>query len=91
MKSIIVARSTGLGEDYTKGGYQLVWADEFNEEDAPNPKNWVFEKSFIRNQEAQWYQTENALCKNGKLHIVGREDIKRNPGYVKGKYGGTKH
>ncbi|MDP6634210.1 MAG: glycoside hydrolase family 16 protein [Phycisphaerae bacterium] len=78
------ANADKVGEEFTKGGYKLVWADEFNKDGAPNPKNWVFEKGFVRNHEAQWYQTDNAKCKNGKLHITAREDIKRNPNYVKG-------
>ena len=71
-------------DPFTEGGYQLVWADEFSNDGAPNPKNWTFEEGFARNNEAQWYQKENAQCKNGMLVITGREDIKRNPNYVKG-------
>lgn len=68
----------------TDGGYRLVWADEFDSDGALDPKNWRFEEGFVRNHEAQWYQQENAQCKNGMLVITGREDIKRNPNYVKG-------
>ena len=74
----------GETDPNTEGGYQLVWSDEFENDGAPNPKNWTFEKGFVRNNEAQWYQQENAECKNGMLVITGREDIKRNPNYVKG-------
>lgn len=66
------------------GDYKLVWADEFDKDGLPNPRNWVFEKGFVRNHEAQWYQKENAVCRDGHLIITGGEDIKRNPGYVKG-------
>lgn len=38
--------------------YKLVWADEFEEDGPPDPKNWVLEKGFVRNNEAQWYQRE---------------------------------
>jgi len=68
----------------TAGGYRLVWADEFNREGAPDTANWRFEKGFVRNQEFQWYQSENAYCKNGLLVIEGRREIKPNPGYVAG-------
>ena len=68
----------------TDGGYQLVWADEFNSDGSPNSKNWVFEEGFVRNNEDQWYQKANARCRNGKLYITGHEEIKRNPKYVKG-------
>jgi beta-glucanase (GH16 family) len=68
----------------TSGGYRLVWADEFNKEGPPDTAAWRFEKGFVRNQEFQWYQTENAYCKNGLLVIEGRREIKPNPNYVAG-------
>jgi beta-glucanase (GH16 family) len=68
----------------TAGGYRLVWADEFNKDGAPDPANWSFENGFVRNQEFQWYQPENAYCKNGLLIIEARREIKPNPGYVAG-------
>ena len=71
-------------DPFTQGGYRLVWADEFEKDGAPDPENWTFEEGFVRNNEDQWYQKENAQCKNGMLVITGREDIKRNPNYVKG-------
>ena len=44
----------------------------------------MFENGFVRNNEEQWYQKDNAACRDGHLVITGREDIKRNPQYVKG-------
>jgi len=38
------------------GEYKLVWADEFDADGPPNPKNWTFEEGFLRNNEDQWYQ-----------------------------------
>ena len=79
--------SGSFGKDtqqQSSGQYRLVWADEFNRNGPPDPKNWVFENGFVRNHEAQWYQKENAVCQDGHLIITGREDIRRNPGYVKG-------
>jgi beta-glucanase (GH16 family) len=38
-------------------GYTLVWADEFNEDGWPDPRNWTYERGFVRNQEQQWYQS----------------------------------
>ena len=68
----------------TSGGYRLVWADEFNREGAPDTSNWRFEKGFVRNQEFQWYQRENAYCSNGLLVIEGRHEIMPNPLYSVG-------
>ncbi|QNF33291.1 glycoside hydrolase family 16 protein [Adhaeribacter swui] len=61
--------------------WQLLWADEFNTSGKPNPKNWTFEKGFVRNHEAQWYQPENARCENGFLIIEGRPEQKANSNY----------
>lgn len=65
-------------------GYRLVWADEFNTDGPPDTASWVFENGFVRNHEWQWYQPENARCKNGVLVIESRRDIKPNPGYTAG-------
>jgi beta-glucanase (GH16 family) len=69
---------------YKAEGYHLVWADEFENEGVPDPANWKYEKGFVRNEELQWYQPENALCKNGMLIIEARNEQKPNPGYIAG-------
>jgi len=69
---------------YAKEGYQLVWADECNENGRPDMANWRFEQGFVRNNEDQWYQEENAWCENGLLVIEGRREAKPNPQYVEG-------
>lgn len=63
------------------GGYTLVWYDEFNKDGVPDPTKWSYEKGFIRNEEPQWYQPENASCKNGFLEIVAQKEEKANPNY----------
>ncbi len=59
--------------------YQLVWSDEFEVNGKLNPQDWTFEHGFKRNNELQWYQSENAFCENGKLIIEGRQEHKPNP------------
>lgn len=59
----------------------LVWSDEFNVDGAPDPDNWIFETGFVRNNEHQLYQTENAFVKDGLLIIEGRRERVRNPDY----------
>ncbi|AUD01957.1 beta-glucanase [Spirosoma pollinicola] len=61
--------------------WRLVWADEFDTNGPPNPKNWVFETGFVRNNEYQWYQAENAHCENGVLIIEGKREQRSNPFY----------
>lgn len=65
-------------------GYRLVWSDEFNGEGMPDTSVWNFENGFVRNHEDQWYQPENAYCKNGKLIIEARQVHKENPNYQPG-------
>lgn len=64
--------------------YELVWSDEFNTAGAPDPAKWRFEAGFVRNEEAQWYQSENAVCEGGNLVITGKKERKANPNYVAG-------
>jgi beta-glucanase (GH16 family) len=59
--------------------YKLVWADEFNKDGRPDTSKWTYEKGFVRNEELQWYQPENAYCKKGFLVIEGKRETKPNP------------
>ena len=61
--------------------YKLTWSDEFNIEGKPDSTVWSFEKGFVRNKEHQWYQTDNAYCKNGLLVIEARKERIENPDY----------
>lgn len=63
--------------------WDLVWSDEFDVDGAPNPDSWLFEKGFVRNNESQWYQSDNAVCKDGILVIEGRKERLENPNYDK--------
>ena len=67
-----------------RDGYTLAWADEFNQEGKPDSTMWDYERGFVRNEELQWYQTENANCKNGLLIIEARKEQKPNPSYQEG-------
>jgi beta-glucanase (GH16 family) len=69
-------------EDESK--YKLVWADEFEKDGAPDPHKWRFESGFVRNEEAQWYQSNNAICQGGYLVITGKKEHKPNPAYQAG-------
>lgn len=64
-------------------GYTLVWHDEFNTDGRPS-KEWTYEEGFVRNNELQWYQKDNATVKDGCLVIEGRKERVKNPDYIKG-------
>ncbi|MBV4359019.1 glycoside hydrolase family 16 protein [Pinibacter aurantiacus] len=66
---------------YKKEGYKLVWADEFNKNGRPDSTSWGYEHGFVRNEEDQWYQPDNAWCENGNLIIEARREKKPNPDY----------
>ncbi|MBN2529376.1 MAG: NPCBM/NEW2 domain-containing protein [Deltaproteobacteria bacterium] len=55
-------------------GYQLAWSDEFNEDGRPDNANWGFEKGYVRNEEWQYYQEDNAWNQSGFLIIQGRRE-----------------
>ena len=59
--------------------WKLVWHDEFDKNGPPDPANWIYERGFVRNNELQWYQPENAFCTNGFLIIEARREHKPNP------------
>ncbi|MDZ7691124.1 MAG: glycoside hydrolase family 16 protein [Balneolaceae bacterium] len=62
-------------------GYDLVWHDEFNEGIRPDTSNWSHERGFVRNEELQWYQPENASIEDGRLIIEGRREQIKNSRY----------
>lgn len=65
-------------------GWELVWADEFDNEGLPDESKWSYEVGFIRNREKQYYtkgRLENARVKNGVLIIESRKEK-----YEKGDY-----
>ncbi|MFH5885233.1 family 16 glycosylhydrolase [Halalkalibaculum sp. DA3122] len=59
-------------------GYELVWHDEFNEGKKPDTSNWSYEHGFVRNEELQWYQSDNTRIENGRLVIEGRRERVKN-------------
>lgn len=76
--------TSGAANTYASEGYQLVWADEFNNKGKPDTSNWRYEKGFVRNEELQWYQEENTWCENGVLTIEARKKTRSNPMYEAG-------
>ena len=73
---ILAMAATAQAEEW-----HLVWSEEFDKDGAPDPAVWNFERGFVRNQEAQWYQPDNAYQKDGFLIIEGRKEHRPNPTY----------
>ena len=59
-------------------GYALVWSQEFDAGGQPDPTVWGYERGFVRNREAQWYQPENAWVADGRLIIEARRERVEN-------------
>jgi beta-glucanase (GH16 family) len=70
-----------LVEEESRSDYSLVWADEFEKDGRPDPRNWRYERGFVRNRELQWYQPENARCEDGLLIIEAHQERVPNPAY----------
>jgi beta-glucanase (GH16 family) len=61
--------------------WKLAWSDEFDKDGPPDPSNWGFEKGFVRNEELQWYQPDNATVSGGLLTIAAQKQQVANPNY----------
>jgi beta-glucanase (GH16 family) len=62
----------------------LVWQDEFDVDGRPSSANWGYEQGFVRNEEDQWYQPDNAQVSGGRLVITARRETRPNPNYQAG-------
>ena len=81
--SILLAMGFVLCVSAQEKEYQLVWSDEFDVEGKPST-DWSYESGFVRNEELQWYQSENAYVKDGCLVIEGKKECFNNPHYEAG-------
>jgi beta-glucanase (GH16 family) len=75
------SRTVDVNSPNEYDGFELVWNDEFNHTGHPSELNWGFEYGFVRNYELQWYQPQNAVCKDGRLLIEGKRERVGNPNY----------
>ena len=62
-------------------GYKLIWHDEFNSGAKPDARYWSYENGFVRNEELQWYQEDNAVILDGNLVITGKKEKVTNPNF----------
>ncbi|MEO8624855.1 MAG: glycoside hydrolase family 16 protein [bacterium] len=81
---MLAVLSTTLGAQNPSPRYELVWADEFSQDGWPDPRNWTYERGFVRNHEQQWYQADNARIEKGILVIEARKEAKPNPLFEQG-------
>ena len=67
---------------WSQDEWKLVFHDEFDG-NSVNWDVWKSEQGFVRNEEHQWYQPQNAFIENGLLVLEGRLDSIPNPRYRK--------
>ncbi len=77
-----VAGAAGASTVPVPPGYKLVWHEEFDTDGKPDPANWNYENGFVRNEEAQWYQRDNASISGGLLVIEARKERVKNSKYT---------
>jgi len=63
---------------------EMIWHDEFEGSGRLDDSSWNYERGFVRNEEYQWYQPDNAYLHDGILVIEGRLDSIANPRYREG-------
>jgi len=80
-KEVVAVKAEQAKDAYAGEGYKLVWSDEFDTPGRPDGAKWTYETGFVRNEEAQWYQSENARVENGMLIIEAKREKKANPDY----------
>lgn len=61
--------------------WELIWEENFDVDGVVDSTVWSNEYGFVRNNELQWYQPQNAYCKNGLLIIEGKHKKVKNPHY----------
>lgn len=64
--------------------YKLVWSDEFDKGSRLDQSVWNYENGFVRNEEYQWYQPDNAYLYEGCLIIEAKQEKRENPWYKEG-------
>jgi beta-glucanase (GH16 family) len=81
---VLAGQTLAVSRAQAPAGYALIWSDEFATDGAPDRANWTYERGFVRNQELQWYQPDNARIAGGQLVIQARRERLPNPGYQAG-------
>lgn len=82
MKRILIIATSILWTGAFAQLRELIWSDEFDADGTLSEQYWNFEEGFVRNHELQWYQPQNAYCKDGVLVLEARAESFPNPNYT---------
>ena len=78
--------ATATNDSAADQRWNLVWSDDFDQDGAPSPDRWQFERGFIRNEESQFYtdRLKNARVEDGCLIIQAHRERFKNTDHVGG-------
>ena len=79
----MIAMAISTLQLHAQENWKLIFHDEFDG-DKVNWDVWHSEQGFVRNEEDQWYQPQNARVENGLLVLEARLDSIPNPNYRAG-------
>ena len=54
--------------------WRVVWRDEFNREGRLWGWVWKYEEGYVGNEEGEWYEGENGVCKGGLVVMEGGKE-----------------
>jgi beta-glucanase (GH16 family) len=67
-------KAIGYEYDEKQLNYRLVWSDEFDLGNRPNPSKWSYDAGVHFNNELQYYtDAENAVVEDGRLIITAKK------------------
>ena len=91
---LVILGASGWAADALAQEWELVWSDEFDGDELDESK-WSYQYGTGAsegltgwgNNELQYYtdREENVYVKDGKLHIVAREESYNNRSYTSGR------
>lgn len=69
---LLTLSTSGVVAQIADNGWRMVWQDEFDADGRPDASRWNYERGFVRNEEPQWYASENVYQRDGLLVIEAR-------------------
>lgn len=85
--NLIFSKGTPIPDDPYIDGRTLLFEDSFNE-DTLNSANWSCEIGNVRNNESQFYRSQNVSVEDGKLVITAKRETHLNKSWTSGSITG---
>jgi beta-glucanase (GH16 family) len=85
--NLIFSKGTPIPDDPYIDGRVLLFEDSFNE-NTLNSANWSYEIGNVRNNEGQFYRSQNVSVEDGKLIITAKRETHLNKRWTSGSITG---